>query len=188
MTSGNSTGRRAPLVASFVALPHSSDDRTGLEISRISSAGLRRTSRTHSSSHTTTHLTKRVRSTRGACRTGCYRTRLSINEFLLSRPWQPILQEMKKYEVMESFPDTLISEEKRLREGVAAKVEEFNQKIHKRQRCYSADEASEVGQQCKEKIHKEGQRAATTKASDAFERKDPGGDKLSSSSFPRPLC
>ncbi|CAN0542192.1 unnamed protein product [Ectocarpus sp. 12 AP-2014] len=89
-----------------------------------------------------------------------------LNKFLLSRPWQPILQEMKKHEDMKSFP-SLISEEKRLRKVVAAKVEEFNQKIHKRQRCYSADEASEVGQQGKEKIHKEGQRAATTKASEA---------------------
>lgn len=73
---------------------------------------------------------------------------------------------MKKYEAMESFPEILISKEKQLREDAASKVEEFNQKIHKRQRCYSADEASEVGQQCKEKIHKEGQRAATTKASE----------------------
>ncbi|CAM9995024.1 unnamed protein product, partial [Ectocarpus fasciculatus] len=90
-----------------------------------------------------------------------------LNAFLLSRPWQPILQEMKKHEDMKSFPDSLISEEKRLRKVVAAKVEEFNQKINKRQRCYSADEASEVGQQGKEKIHKEGQRAATTKPSEA---------------------
>ncbi|CBJ33387.1 expressed unknown protein [Ectocarpus siliculosus] len=89
-----------------------------------------------------------------------------LNEFQLSRPWQPILQEMKKYEAMESFPEILISKEKQLREDAASKVEEFNQKIHKRQRCYSADEASEVGQECKVKIHKEGQRAARTKASE----------------------
>ncbi|CAN0259023.1 unnamed protein product [Ectocarpus sp. 6 AP-2014] len=88
-----------------------------------------------------------------------------LNEFQLSRPWQPILQEMKKCESMKPFHEIHIRKEKDLKEKAASEVEQFNQKLPKRQRAARDDSASEVGQS-KLKTGK-GQLAATTKASEA---------------------
>ncbi|CAB1099305.1 unnamed protein product [Ectocarpus sp. CCAP 1310/34] len=72
---------------------------------------------------------------------------------------------MKKYESMKPFHEIHIRKEKELTEEAASEVEQFNQKLHKRQRASREDSASEVGQP-KQKAGK-GQLAATTKASEA---------------------